>query len=96
MENSKSDKAYALNWDAYIEKCLPLLLQSQRMRVTQRGALDIGSDLPSGGDALSALTIKGGQGGKAGKCRHLGIQIYMLLIHSSHPEHLLLMPVVQC
>lgn len=63
--------------------------------VTQRGALDIGSDLPAGGDTLSALTIKGGQGGKAGKCRHLGIQIYVLLIHSSHPARLLLMLEVQ-
>lgn len=57
---------------------LPLLLsepvdEGNFSGVTQRGALVIRSDLPAGGDALSALTIEGGQGGRAGKCRHLGI-----------------------
>lgn len=57
---------------------IPLLLsepvdEGNLLGVTQRGASVIGSDLPAGGDALSARTIKGGQGGKAGKGRHLGI-----------------------
>lgn len=57
---------------------LPLLIsepvdEGNFSGVTQRGARAIGSDLPAGGDALSALTSKGKQGGKAGKRRHLGI-----------------------
>lgn len=48
-------------------------MRATSLGVTQRGASVMGSDLPAGGDALSALTIKGGQGGKAGKRRHLGI-----------------------